>query len=364
MHLSFPQLSRWMAGSVLLAGMCCHGQNAGVTPGNARPAASTSQVHELMVAVHINGQPSSDFEVLLQDGDHYYATAHELREWRLLRPNVPPLTRKGDDYYPLDALGGITARLDSALQVLYLKVPAKDFDSSVLQATNEKSPKINKVEPGMFLNHDIEGTGAGTSGGVSGLVEAGMFSQLGVFTSRFISRDLVQAIQPARLDTQFFHDFPSHMSTLMIGDSVSASNPWAEQVYYAGVSIASKFSTQPAFIPFALPSVAGEVTVPSTVDLYVNSVKVSQQQVDPGPFAIQNIPVMTGQGNVQMVVTDLLGHQQVVTTSFNRAPTLLRKGVNESCMRREACAMATVCRIPATHRYSERALNVTDGAMQ
>ena len=116
------------------------------------------------------------------------------------------------------------------------------------------------------------------------------------------------------------------MSTLTIGDSISAGNPWAVQVYYGGVRYASKFSTQPTFIPFALPSMAGEVTVPSTVDLYVNNVRVSQQQVDAGPFSIQNIPVMTGQGDVRMVVTDVMGRQQVVTQSFNRSPTLASQG--------------------------------------
>ena len=272
---------------------------------------------------------ASEFAVLLQDAAHYYATAHELREWHLLRPTVSPLSRNGDDYYPLDALPGITAQLDSSLQILYLKVPGDDFDGTVLQAVDRQALKINPPEPGIFLNHDFQYVGVGTKGGVSGLVEGGVFSKLGVVTSRFVGRDLMQSLRWTRLDTQFFRDFPSHMSTLTIGDSISASNPWASQVYYGGVRYASKFSTQPSFIPFALPSVAGSVTVPSTVDLYVNNVKLSQQQVDPGPFSIQNIPVMTGQGDVRMVVTDVMGRQQVVTTSFNRSTTLLRQGVNE-----------------------------------
>jgi len=353
----FLQVAKWIArAAVLLAALGCYGQNTGVMSAGsngeasgAAPARGTprgayiggapettpkvpgaaSQMHELMVAVHINGSSASDFAVLLQDGERYYATAHELREWRLRRPAVVPVTRGNYDYYPLDALAGITTRLDSSLQILYLKVPGDDFDGSVLQATDRPALKINAPEPGVFLNHDFQYLGASGSTGISGLVEAGIFSKLGVLTSRFVSRDLMQSVRATRLDTQFFRDFPSHMSTLTIGDSISASNPWASQVYYGGVRYASKFSTLPSFVPFALPSVAGSVTVPSTVDLYVNNVKVSQQQVDPGPFSIQNIPVMTGQGDVRMVVTDVLGRQQVVTTSFNRAQMLLRKGVNE-----------------------------------
>ena len=318
-----------VCGAPLFAAVCCHGQNQAVAPGREKSAGTASPVRELMVALHINGQTASEFAVLLRDGAHYFATTQQFAEWRLRRPAVPPLSRDGADYYPLDALPGITAQLDPSLQILYLKVPATDFDSSVLQATDRVMLRTSVPEPGLFLNHDFQFLGAGGSKQITGLVEAGAFSKLGVLTSSFVCRDLMQSMRWTRLGTQFVRDFPSHMSTLTIGDSISAGNPWASQVYYGGVRYASKFSTQPSFIPFALPGVAGEVTVPSTVDLYVNNVRVSQQQVDAGPFSIQNIPVMTGQGDVRMVVTDVLGRQQIVTTSFNRSPTLLRKGVNE-----------------------------------
>lgn len=318
-----------VCGASLFATFCCYGQTPTAAPNAAKPAQAATHLQELMVAVHINGHQASEYAVVLQEGNCYYATAHELREWRLRRPAVPPLTRGNDDYYPLDALSGITARLDSELQILYLKIPAEDFVDSVLQATDRRAVKVDPPQPGLFLNHDIESLGTVKNQGVSGMVEAGAFSQLGVLTSRFISRDMIQSVHATRLDTQFFRDFPSHMSTLTLGDSISASNPWAEQVYYGGVRYASKFSTQPSFIAYAFPTVSGEVAVPSTVDLYVNNVRLAQQQVDPGPFSIQNVPVMTGQGDVRMVITDVLGRQQVVTTSFNRAQTLLRKGVNE-----------------------------------
>jgi outer membrane usher protein len=82
-------------------------------------------------------------------------------------------------------------------------------------------------------------------------------------------------------------------------------------------------------VPIVLPNLTGQATQPSTVDIFVNGVRTSHQQVDPGPFAIHNVPVITGQGDVQMVVTDLLGRQQVITQSYISARELLRPGVNE-----------------------------------
>lgn len=61
------------------------------------------------------------------------------------------------------------------------------------------------------------------------------------------------------------------MTTLVVGDSISAGEMWGRSMYFAGVQYESKFSTQPGFLPIALPSVAGQATAPSTIDIYVNT---------------------------------------------------------------------------------------------
>ncbi len=49
----------------------------------------------------------------------------------------------------------------------------------------------------------------------------------------------------------------------------------------------------------------------------------------PGPFAINYIPVITGQGDVSVVTTDLLGRQQVVNVPYYASQQLLRKGLQD-----------------------------------
>ena len=324
---SFPKIVRWIGFCVLLlAAPWCQGANDGES---SKSTESRLPLRELMVAVHINGQPASEFAVLLQGDTGYYATAQQFTEWRLRKPSAPPLIRNNDDYYPLSALDGVSCRLDSAFQILYLDIPAKDFVNSLLQATDNGDERIDAPDPGVFVNQDFEFTGVDNSRAVAGLVETGAFSKLGVLSSRFVSRDMLESVRATRLDTQFSRDFPHRMATLLVGDTVSATDPWALQVHYGGVRWASKFSTRPAFISVALPSMSGQVTVPSTVDLYVNNTMVSQQQVDPGPFAIQNIPVMNGQGDITMVVTNILGQQQRITQSYIRSAAMLGNSVSE-----------------------------------
>jgi outer membrane usher protein len=72
----------------------------------------------------------------------------------------------------------------------------------------------------------------------------------------------------------------------------------------------------------------GTAAVASTIDIYESDVKIMHADVDPGPFAIQNIPAIGAQGNLSMVVTDVMGRQHVVDQSFIFSTQLLPAGTS------------------------------------
>ena len=284
----------------------------------------------MVMAVRINGREVSDFAHLARAGDgKLFAPADLLREWRLRAPAEKTLSFGGITYYSLDALKGATWKIDDVQQTLVLNVPTTAFSTTVLDASYRDAPEAARPDPGWFLNHQLVFGRQGQVSQLGGLFEAGFFSKLGVLTSEFAARDLISGFAPIRLETKLVREYPGRMATLTIGDSTSAMNTWSRQVTYAGVRWASDFSTQPAFVPIVLPNLNGQATQPSAVDIFINGVRTSHQQVDSGPFSIQNVPVITGQGDVQMVVTDVLGRQQITTQSYVSARELLRQGVNE-----------------------------------
>ena len=150
-------------------------------------------VSELMIAVDVNGQQATDFAVVLQEGDHFSVTAQDLASWRLKRPSVPPQIWKGDDYYALDSIPGMTTQLDSASQVLHVHVPAIAFTTSLADVHDQKRLPVDASDPGFFLNHDFQYLETSGSQAVTGSVEAGLFSKAGVITSRMIGRNLLQS---------------------------------------------------------------------------------------------------------------------------------------------------------------------------
>lgn len=286
---------------------------------------------ELALAVRINEQSMGDFVHLYCDPDgRWYATADMLEQARLLRPLGQPLHIKGEEFYAMDSYRDVTYRFDAMQQLLSISVPATNFQGQMFQASKRIAAPAMTSSPGLFMNHDFQITGSNTQVQVGGEEEFGFFSKLGVLTSQFLARDLVSHWAATRLQTQFFRDFPSKMATLGLGDHYSASfASWAQTVNYAGVRWASNFTTQPAFLPFALPTIAGRAAQPSTVDLYVNNIKTLQQPVDDGPFTISDIPVVSAEGNIQMVVTDMLGRQQTVSLPYISTRQLLRTRVSE-----------------------------------
>jgi len=289
-----------------------------------------SNLHEQLMQVTVNGQPAGDFVPVVEvSGAGFLAPREFFLTARLRLPEGSPVRLNGRDYFPIGAIPGSRTSFDPTQQLLRVIVPASAFVATELNASGRPStsPEVSGV--GLFLNHDVEVTNDGTHTAASGLVEAGLFGSLGVFTSRFVARDLVAGRRVTRLETQFFHDFPNRMETLTIGDSVSSAAPWARQVYYGGFRWASKFSTQPGFIPQALPAVSGEAVLPSVVDIYADNVRRLSTTVQPGPFSINNVPVLSSQGTISMVVTDIMGRQQIITQSYSASPQLLRKGVQE-----------------------------------
>ena len=73
----------------------------------------------------------------------------------------------------------------------------------------------------------------------------------------------------------------------------------------------------------------GEAVVPSTVDVFIDGRTRCKRSRPAGSFLDREPPVITGTGQLQVVVTDALGRQQVVTQPYYSGSALLRAGLNE-----------------------------------
>ena len=131
------------------------------------------------------------------------------------------------------------------------------------------------------------------------------------------------------LDANWRWDNVAQQTTLLVGDAISNPGWWGHALRFGGVQFGSNFALQPGFVTYPLMAASGLATVPSTADILINNVRVAEQQVPAGPFTISNLPTMTGAGQLNMVVRDAFGQQQVVSQPFYIAQQLLKPGLTE-----------------------------------
>ena len=118
-------------------------------------------------------------------------------------------------------------------------------------------------------------------------------------------------------------------TTLRLGDTIATGGALAPPVRMAGIQYATNFGTDPAFVTFPLPTIGGLARQDSVVDVFIDNVQREARSVPPGPFALESLPVVTGAGEVQLRVTDLLGREQLITQSYYVSSRLLKPGLHD-----------------------------------
>lgn len=289
--------------------------------------------------VRVNGYKSGAWALLDKDGE-LHATEDALQEWRIeRRPDQAAVRYRGQNWYPLKSVTGYAFRLNPVEQSVDLMFAPEAFSATRLgQDPQPRSAQaVATPEPALFLNIDASTTAQRARGGGS-LVELGALTELGfshrwgVFTTSHVWRQgggAGGAPRATRLESSFVHDFPARHLTLRVGDTVSRAGLWGGSVYFGGVQLSRNFALSPGFVTQPIPSLVGTSATPSTVSVYVNDVLRQTSTVPSGPFAIDNFPLLTGNGQARLVVRDLLGRETVIEQPFFTHASLLEPGLSD-----------------------------------
>ncbi len=287
--------------------------------------------HELLLSVVLNGRKVSEGALFLRDPatGRLAVAMDQLASWRIAPDKRNPITFEGQAFYPLDAIPGAETNLDLETLSLRLDVPAADFAPFAFGAAPEPTP-APVIGKGAFADYDLQYTaGGGVQERLDGLLELGSFGSLGVLDTSLKLDDLLGSPGVTRLETQLTKDLPDRRETFRLGDSLTAGGSFGQPVRFGGVQWATNFATDPSFVTFPLPAIGGLADQRSVVDVFVDNLRRASGEVPPGPFSFRNIPVVTGAGEVQLTVKDLLGRERVVTQSYYVSSRLLRSGLQD-----------------------------------
>ena len=236
----------------------------------------------------------------------------------------------GNQGYALDAVQGLQYKLDSGRLALDITAPAETFEANTLDDGRGGEAPPNKAPPGFYFNYNLTGTRSGDSSlSYGAFLEGVAFNGWGSLVSSGVMRGNSDQNELIRADTYWQKDLPGPMETLVLGDTVGSGGAWSRPARFGGIRWARNFALRPGYFTFPMPSLSGSAALPSTIDVLVNNQRQQSQTVDPGPFAITNVPVATGAGEVNLVVRDMLGVETLVTQSYYTSPRLLAKGLTD-----------------------------------
>ncbi len=256
-----------------------------------------------------------------------------LEDWGLIdQSSHVMLDIEGVAYSALHSIRGLRVRYDAELMQLALHIDPARLPRHNLAVTRP-SGATRALERGLgwHLNYDALVTGVDDANTTSAAVfiEPVFYASMGSLRSglRWLSEVSPQQASLLRLDTRWTTDLTSKVAQINLGDLISASDGFGGRSRIGGVQIKRDFSITPESLSFATPTLEGVAELPSNVELFINGTRRARLQTQPGPFSIDNTPIMSGAGQAELVLTNVLGEQVTQTVPYYVDPGLLRRGL-------------------------------------
>ena len=286
--------------------------------------------YEVAYEATINQQANKENLIILRSvrGD-LLVSEQDIARWKLPMPDTnKAVDYNGTRFYATADLPAATYTVDDNHLSIDVTLPVSSFEhTNVDRQSDQIAP--NTPQPGGFFNYDFFALKTEQKFSLDGAFEAGLFNKYGVGIWNSLVRDIGRESKFTRLDTTWTVDQPNSMTSWRIGDAVNRGGSIGQTVRFGGLQYATNFATRPDLVTFPQLTVNGSAALPSTIDVYLNNIKTYSQNVPPGPFTLNNLPVFTGSGEARLVVKDLLGREQTITQPYYASTSLLTKDLHD-----------------------------------
>ncbi len=322
-HALFHALFRRVLTSLMCLCLCI---------AQAEPAPPTeANVNELIVELILNGQVNAqDVVVLRKPSGQWLLPVNALSAAKVQIDDLEQISFNGTAFVPLESMGAQSISFDESRSALSVQLNPNRFQTNLVDTRSNGAGSLFTRGSGSFLNYDLLINHVSGGGSRVLYTEAGTTLGQGVGVTSAMVIDRSESRQNLRLDTTYTQDFPEHMTTLQLGDGVThPSTILGRAVRFGGVQWGTNFRTRPGLVTVPVATLSGQAALPSTVDLYINDVLQTRSAVSPGPFSVISPPLVSGDGEVVLKITDIAGQQQIVSQRFYASSALLAPGLTD-----------------------------------
>lgn len=301
----------------------------GLTNVNAENVQQTVQKDNLemfIVNIWVNGLDYKTEAIHFSDGGQRYIECEALSRIGIHIERIPRHLVKKE--FCLLNQPGVTVEDDYSLQAIKINFPVNYFEDTHYELEVENPEKANFggfVNYSLFYNKDDEEQEFNT------FSEIGIFKDYWLLKNAFLYRNEPEDIEEGflRVNTTLDVEFPKIFSRLTLGDTTSPYSSLNNSFRFGGLSFGTNYTNRPDFVYWNAPTLNGSASVPSTIDLYINGVRLYRDSVTPGNYNLPAGAMLNQAGDAQIVVEDILGNRTVQSFPVYINSRLLKPKLNE-----------------------------------
>ncbi|PUA30567.1 MAG: hypothetical protein B0W54_08810 [Cellvibrio sp. 79] len=274
----------------------------------------------------VNGKNTTQVLAVIQKNNDWEVSTEELKSLGI-KLDFPHGERLLLGEFP-----GAIVVYDETLQQMLLTVPgsALPMQSLTTMARSEPIADAHR-DAGAFLNYDFLAIDEEAAPYQTSLWhELYWFDQYFYAVNRGLARDgndIGESPSYLRFESYYQHDNQDGLWGVTIGDVINATPNWGSSVRMAGIRVARDYELDPNLITYPLPEFFGESALPGSVDLLINDQLRWRDEVNPGPFSINTMPILSGAGVAEVVTTNVQGQQARQKINFYIASEILAPGL-------------------------------------
>ena len=294
---------------------------------DALPSPSPSPApayHRSFVDLSIDGEPAGSVLAVFNDGTDVLLTRGDLRQHGIPIGKAPCVTISDACYISLaDLKPSIGYSFDENALSVDISLGAGLLPRKAM-AVGLQAPEMSDVHVrGNVLDYSFNGGPqqklAGTLDDRFGIAnDVVLEGGVGRTTSGFVQRTF----------TDITIDDPSAQRRDVVGDTASEGDAFGGGFEYGGFTVQRQFSLDPYSITYPTPTLQTAITQPSQAQIYVNGVLVKTIDLPPGYYTLNNLPVVAGISNAQVVIRNAYGASTFNTGTFGGV-SLLRPGLSD-----------------------------------
>ena len=295
-------------------------------------AAYASPIETLVLRVFLNSVDKGDVFAQRSDLQGFFVKVDDLKSFGLREPSGSVAVFDGESHIAISSLAGVSFSYDPKTLVLNLVAdPQLLANSSISVLSQRRQLTTTPGGNSAFFNYALtskEGSSASNS-------RLGFAGELGVKLGEYLLlTDAATVSSPVgsrfvRLMSSVTRDDRENLQRFVVGDFLTPSRDLGTSVNLGGMSISKNYGLDPYFVRFPTQSVAGSVSLPSELEVYLDGQRIRTERLAPGNFQLQDIVAYGGSRNVQLLLRDAFGRVQQLNYSLYFSDQPLQNTLHE-----------------------------------